>query len=55
MKIYVLILAALVVAGCGNNERPEYQGADYYKSLELPPDLNLEKSSAEMEIPEPTV
>jgi len=51
----VLILAALVVSGCGNNERPEYQGADYYKSLELPPDLNLDKSSAEMEIPEPTV
>jgi outer membrane protein assembly factor BamC len=51
----VLILAMLVVAGCGKNDRPEYQGADYYKSLELPPDLNLEKSSAEMEIPEPTV
>jgi len=49
------MLAALVVAGCGNNDRPEYQGADYYKSLELPPDLNLEKSSAEVEIPEPTV
>jgi outer membrane protein assembly factor BamC len=54
-KINVLVLAALVVAGCGKNERPEYQGADYYKSLELPPDLNLDKSSAEMEIPEPTV
>jgi outer membrane protein assembly factor BamC len=55
IKINVLILAILAVAGCGNNDRPEYQGADYYKSLELPPDLNLEKSSAEMEIPEPTV
>jgi outer membrane protein assembly factor BamC len=55
IKINVLILAALIVAGCGKNDRPEYQGADYYKSLELPPDLNLEKSSAEMEIPEPTV
>lgn len=54
IKINVLILAALIVAGCGKNDRPEYQGADYYKSLELPPDLNLEKSSAEMEIPEPT-
>lgn len=55
IKINVLVLAALIAAGCGKNERPEYQGADYYKSLELPPDLNLEKSSAEMEIPEPTV
>ena len=54
IRIQVLILALLVVAGCGKNERPEYQGADYYKSLELPPDLTLEKSTAEMEIPEPT-
>jgi len=49
------MLAILVVTACGSNKRPEYQGADYYKSLELPPDLNLEKTSAEMEIPEPTV
>jgi outer membrane protein assembly factor BamC len=49
------MLAILLVSACGKNERPEYQGADYYKSLELPPDLNLDKTSAEMEIPEPTV
>lgn len=55
IKINVLIVAILVVTACGKNERPEYQGADYYKSLELPPDLSLEKSSAEVEIPEPTV
>ena len=55
IKSGVLVLATLVVTACGKNERPEYQGADYYKSLELPPDLQLEKSTAEMEIPEPTV
>ena len=55
VTLNVLLLVILVVTACGKNERPEYQGADYYKSLELPPDLNLEKSSAEMEIPEPTV
>lgn len=55
IQINILILAILVVTACGKNERPEYQGADYYKSLELPPDLQLEKSTAEMEIPEPTV
>jgi len=55
ITINVLILATLVVTACGKNERPEYQGADYYKSLELPPDLQLEKSTAEMEIPEPTI
>jgi len=55
ININVLLLAVLAVTACGKNERPEYQGADYYKSLELPPDLKLEKSTAEMEIPEPTV
>ncbi len=49
------VLAALLVSACGKNERPEYQGAEYYKSLELPPDLTLERSTAEVEIPEPTV
>jgi len=51
-----LAAVALVLAGCGSsNERPEYQGAEYYKSLELPPDLTLEKSTAEMQVPEPTM
>ena len=54
IKISVLMLSILIVTACGKNERPEYQGADYYKSLELPPDLQLEKSTAEIEIPEPT-
>ena len=55
LKPTSILLIAVAVAACGNNERPEYQGADYYKSLELPPDLTLQKSSAEMAIPEPTV
>ena len=50
-----LLLVTLLLSACGKNERPEYQGAEYYKSLELPPDLQLEKSTAEMDIPEPTV
>ena len=49
-----MLLIIATVSSCGKNERPEYQGADYYKSLELPPDLTLEKSTAEMEIPQPT-
>ena len=48
------LIAVIGLTACGKNERPEYQGADYYKSLELPPDLTLEKSTAEMDIPEPT-
>jgi outer membrane protein assembly factor BamC len=49
------LLVTLLFTACGKNERPEYQGAEYYKSLELPPDLALDKSTAEMKIPEPTV
>ncbi len=55
LKTTTILLAAAALSACGSNKRPEYQGADYYKSLELPPDLTLQKSSAEMEIPEPTV
>jgi uncharacterized lipoprotein len=54
-RIVTLGLLILFLSACGKNERPEYQGAEYYKSLELPPDLALEKSTAEMDIPEPTV
>ena len=44
-----------MITACGKNERPEYQGAEYYKSLELPPDLALEKSTPDVEVPVPTV
>ena len=54
-RTVTLGLLVLFLSACGKNERPEYQGAEYYKSLELPPDLALEKSTAEMDIPEPTV
>lgn len=54
LSIICALITMLSVSACGKNERPEYQGADYYKSLELPPDLTLDKSTAEMEIPEPT-
>jgi outer membrane protein assembly factor BamC len=49
-----MLITVVSMSACGKNERPEYQGADYYKSLELPPDLTLDKSTAEMEIPDPT-
>jgi outer membrane protein assembly factor BamC len=45
----------LLITACGKNERPEYQGAEYYKSLELPPDLALEKSTPDVEVPVPSV
>ena len=55
LEATLILLVVASVGACGKNERPEYQGADYYKSLELPPDLTLEKSNAEVDIPEPTV
>jgi outer membrane protein assembly factor BamC len=56
LNINLIVVVILSVSACGSsNERPEYQGAEYYKSLELPPDLTLEKSTAEMQVPEPTV
>ena len=55
VRVGQLLLVSVLVVACGKNERPEYQGAEYYKSLELPPDLALDKSTEEMQIPEPTV
>lgn len=51
----ILLLTTLLITACGKNDRPEYQGAEYYKSLELPPDLALEKSTPDIEVPRPTV
>jgi outer membrane protein assembly factor BamC len=52
----VVILSVIALTACsfGKDKRPEYQGAEYYKSLEYPPELTLVKSTADLEIPEPT-
>lgn len=51
----LVLLVLLGLSACSSSsERPEYQGAEYYKSLELPPDLTLNKSTAAVEIPEPS-
>jgi hypothetical protein len=42
MKITGLLLLMFVLSSCslfGGDERPVYQGAEYYKNLEVPPDL----------------
>lgn len=47
----------LTLSSCGlfgSKERPVYQGAEYYKNLEVPPDLTEPGSAEELKIPKPT-
>lgn len=58
-KILLLPLLALIavasISGCSSSdERPVYQGAQYYKNLEYPPDLSAPDTTDELKIPEPT-
>jgi outer membrane protein assembly factor BamC len=56
LRLPLLLLSIAVLAACSSDgdERPEYQGAQYYKSLEIPPDLTLQKTREEMVIPQPS-
>lgn len=51
------VLMLLSISSCGlfgGNERPVYQGAEYYKNLEVPPDLTEPDTSSELRVAEPT-
>ena len=51
----VMLPGITLVSGCSSNEeRPVYQGAQYYKNLEYPPDLTEPDTTDELRIPEPT-
>ena len=65
MKLYItlfnplkwvgLVLLALSAASCSSSdERPVYQGAEYYKNLEIPPDLTQPDTSDQLRVPKPT-
>ncbi len=58
MKLNRQILAVLVIAlsvtACGGNKRPVYQGAEYYKNLEVPPDLTEPDTGEQLRVPKPT-
>jgi len=47
------ILVALVVSSCAT-ERPVYQGAEYYKNLEIPPDLTEPDTGEDLKVPRPS-
>ena len=55
--MYYLAMAAVLIAGCssdGNERRQEYLDADYYKRLELPPDLTSSSDKNQLNTPRPT-
>ena len=52
-----LVLLALSTVSCGifgGDERPVYQGAEYYKNLEIPPDLTAPDTRDQLIVPKPT-
>ncbi len=48
-----LILLSLLIVSCAA-KRPVYQGAEYYKNLEVPPDLTEPDTSGQLVVPDPT-
>ena len=47
------IVILLVITSC-SHERPVYQGAEYYKNLEVPPDLTEPETAGQLNVPKPT-
>ena len=57
LKIITLMLMILSVSSCGffgGDERPVYQGAEYYKNLEVPPDLTEPDTGGQLRVPKPS-
>ena len=57
LKYLGLVLIALSTASCGlfgGDERPVYQGAEYYKNLEVPPDLTEPDTADQLRVAKPT-
>ncbi len=50
---FAITLMVLLITSCAN-ERPVYQGAEYYKNLEIPPDLTEPETANELKVPKPT-
>ena len=48
-----MAVVVLIIASC-TNERPVYQGAEYYKNLEVPPDLTAPDTADELKVPKPS-
>ncbi|GMR01069.1 MAG: outer membrane protein assembly factor BamC [Gammaproteobacteria bacterium] len=50
---FIAISMVLIVTACAN-ERPVYHGAEYYKNLEIPPDLTAPDTGEDLKVPRPT-
>ena len=51
LSVMLMVLTAIACT----NERPVYHGAEYYKNLEVPPDLTEPDTGDELKVPEPSV
>ncbi len=55
LTIVVPVLALTAACGLfGGDKRPEYQGAEYYKNLEVPPDLTAPDNRDAVTVPTPS-
>ncbi len=53
LQWFNVVLMMLIITAC-SNERPVYHGAEYYKNLEVPPDLTEPETAEELKVPRPT-
>ena len=51
--IFAMLMLLLSITSCAN-ERPVYHGAEYYKNLEVPPDLTEPDTAGQLRVPDPT-
>ena len=54
LKVIAVSSSLLALSSCGlfgGNERPVYQGAEYYKNLEVPPDLTQPDTGDQLRVP----
>jgi len=50
---FIATLMVLIITSCAS-DRPVYHGAEYYKNLEVPPDLTAPDTGDELKVPKPT-
>ena len=57
LRILYTMPMLFMISSCslfGGDERPVYQGAEYYKNLEVPPDLTVPDTGGQLRVPKAT-